>query len=113
MSKEISQQDADHAMVEGFEQQPTAGEFTKKFRVLLATQDRTVIVQKAYDLCGRLNSAEARLKVIPDLITACEAMQIRIAFIGLPSEPMNEEGPDWSKEIALLEVAIANAKKEG
>ena len=48
-----------------------------------------------------------------DLLDACKAIQIRIAFIGMPSEPMNESGPDWSKEIKLIEAAIAKAKKEG
>ena len=51
-------------------QQPTAGEWTKKLRVLLATQDRTAVVQEAYDLCGRLDRAEARLKVFEQQPTA-------------------------------------------
>lgn len=47
-----------------------------------------------------------------DLLEACEAMKLRIHFIGLPSEPMNEDGPDWSKEIVLLEAAIAKGREE-
>ena len=47
----------------------------------------------------------------PDLLTALEAVKLRIHFIGLPSEPMNEDGPDWSKEITLLEAALAKTKK--
>ncbi len=47
------------------------------------------------------------------LLEACKDIKIRIAFIGYPSEPMNEHGPDWSKEIALLEQAIAQAEPKG
>ena len=53
-------------------QQPPASEFTKRVRILLTTQDRTAVVQDAYDLCGRLDRAEASNK---DLLTALE--QIR------------------------------------
>ena len=46
-----------------------------------------------------------------ELLTACEAIKIRIAFIGWPAELKHEDGkPDWVKEIALLEKAIAIAK---
>ncbi len=45
-----------------------------------------------------------------DLLVACKAIKQRIHFIGLPSEPMNKTGPDWSKEIALLEPAITNCE---
>lgn len=45
-----------------------------------------------------------------DLLEACEVVKLRIHFIGWPSEPMNEDGPDWSKEIALLEAAIAKCQ---
>ena len=44
-----------------------------------------------------------------DLLAACKATKLRIAFIGLPSEPMNEDGPDWSREVALIEAAIKNS----
>lgn len=36
------------------------------------------------------------------LLNVCKAIKIRIAYIGLPSEPK-----DWSKEIALIEAAEA------
>ena len=41
------------------------------------------------------------------LLAVCKAIKQRIHFIGWPSEPMNTDGPDWSTEIALLEVALA------
>jgi hypothetical protein len=44
------------------------------------------------------------------LLAACEIAKQRIHFIGLPSEPMNENGPDWSKEIAIIEQAISDCK---
>jgi len=47
----------------------------------------------------------------PDLLEALKAIRIRISFIGLTSEPMIQNIPDWSKEIALLEAAVAKAKK--
>lgn len=45
-----------------------------------------------------------------ELLAALQAVKLRLHFVGLPSEPMNDSGPDWSKEINLLEAAIANAK---
>ncbi len=47
-----------------------------------------------------------------DLLAACKAVKVRLHFIGLPSEPMNDSGPNWSKEIMLLEAAIENAKSK-
>ncbi len=45
-----------------------------------------------------------------DLLTALQAVKVRLHFVGLPSEPMNDSGPDWSKEIKQLEAAIEKAK---
>lgn len=58
----LKQQPKDEAakFFEQTKEQPPAGEFTRKFRVLLATQDRTAVVQDAYVLCDRLDRAEAR-----------------------------------------------------
>lgn len=47
-------------------------EFTKKFRISLDAQDRTVVVQDAYDLCARLDRSESSRKA---LLTACEKVQ--------------------------------------
>ena len=99
--------------------QPLAGEFTKELRTRIIryrkivspfAQDTISILYHAEQDCDRLDTLEASRK---DLLAACEVVKIRIAFIGLLSEPMNENGPDWSKEIALLEAAITKAKKEG
>lgn len=38
-----------------------------------------------------------------DLKSMTQAVKVRIAFIGHPKEPMNTAGPDWSKEIRLLD----------
>ena len=65
--------------------------------------------KEALEICDRLDESEASRK---ELLEACKAVKIRIHFIGLPSEPMNKNGTDWSKEIALLEAAIAKAEKE-
>jgi len=47
------------------------------------------------------------------LLAACKAFKLRIAYIGLPSEPMSGPNvPDWKNEIAMLEAAIALAEKE-
>ena len=47
------------------------------------------------------------------LLDACKAFKLRIAYIGLPSEPMSGPNvPDWKNEIAMLEAAIALAEKE-
>jgi len=46
-----------------------------------------------------------------DFVEMCKAIKIRIAFIGHPDEPMNEAGPDWSKEVTLLDAAIIQADK--
>ena len=52
-----------------------------------------------------------------DLLAALQAVKLRLHFVGLPSEPMNDSGTAWSKEINLIEAAIENAKpkteKEG
>jgi len=37
------------------EKQPEATEFTRRFRILLATQDKTVIVQDGYQACNKLD----------------------------------------------------------
>ena len=50
-------------------EQPPASKFTKRFRVLLANQDKTVIVQDAYEVCDRLDASEASRK---ELLTALE-----------------------------------------
>lgn len=53
-------------------------------------------------------------QVSNDLSTTCGAIKQRICFIGLPSEPMvSENNPNWVKEIALLEAALAKASKLG
>ena len=44
-----------------------------------------------------------------ELLGVLKRIKLRIAFIGHPKEPMNQNGPDWSEQIALLEQAIANA----
>jgi len=87
-------------------QQPTAGEFTKMFRILLATQDRTAVVQDAYKLCDIIGSAEARLKVIPDLLEACQKALWLLEFM----VKENILNADYSIK-GLLEAAIAKAKK--
>lgn len=46
-----------------------------------------------------------------DFLAVCKAVKIRIAFIGHPNEPMNEAGPDWSKEVALIEAAEAKSER--
>lgn len=122
-------------------QQPPASEFTKKIYEKWSpapkhTKDPrlTLSLIDLLEACDRLDRAEASLKakdgllfayesvnapinpllaINKDLLEACEAMQLRIAFIGMPSEPMNENCPDWSREIALSEAAIAKARKEG
>ena len=43
----------------------------------------------------------------PKMQEALIAVKIRMVFIGHPKEPMNEDGPDWSKEIKLMEDAQA------
>jgi len=58
-------------------------------------------------LYERAERKAKRKKKEKDLLAVCEAIKLRIAFIGLPSEPMNKNGPDWSKEIALFEDALA------
>ena len=59
----------------------------------------------AKELVRRWNAFE-KDGLVNELLTVCKAVKIRIHFIGLPSEPMNENGTDWSKEIALIEAAI-------
>lgn len=45
-----------------------------------------------------------------ELIAALRAIKRRIHFIGMPQEPFrDDDAPDWRKEIALLEAAIAKA----
>lgn len=80
----------------------------------------------SYDeLSRRANESEAALDKYTQL--ACEeaqgvkavgvkvlemiqAVKVRIAFIGWPKEPMNEDGPDWSKEIPMLDSVEALVK---
>ena len=64
----------------------------------------------AEELVHRWNAFEENGFVF-NLLTMCEAIKLRIHFIGLSSEPMNESGPDWSREIALIESIITKAKK--
>ncbi len=39
-------------------------------------------------------------------------VKVRIAFIGMPTEPMNEAGPDWSVEVKQIEQALALLRDE-
>ena len=64
----------------------------------------------AKELIRRWNAFEEN-GLVTDLLAVCEAIKLRIHFIGLPSEPMNENRPDWSKEIALIESVITKTKK--
>ncbi len=79
-------------------QQPAAGVFTKKVRILLATQDRTAIVRDAYDLCDRLDRAEASKA---ELLEACKFAKAHI-----------KKGSQ-KKALPILRAAIAKATKEG
>ncbi len=82
-------------------QQPAAGDFTKKFRILLATQDRTVVVRDAYKACDRLDRAASTNK---DLLAACK--DCAATFVGL------QEGSIGWQAMKKVEAAISKAKKE-
>ena len=93
-------------------QQPPAGEFTKDIREAYDPEGVPITYENVCtdinDLCTIIDRAEASKA---DLLTACEAIKLRIHFIGLPSEPMRENEPDWSKEIVLIEAAMAKVQK--
>jgi hypothetical protein len=51
------------------------------------------------------------LDAAPEMLAALKAVKRRICFIGMPQEAFREDGaPDWRKEIAMLEAAIAKAE---
>lgn len=64
------------------------------------------------EIVAVVNKLIKRANCHDELLDACKAIKLRIAFIGHPNEPKNENGPDWSKEIGLLEQAIAAAEKD-
>lgn len=106
------------------EQQPTASEYTKRIRtepydpkwkhtVILRTEDRD-------GLCDRLDTAETRLKVLPDLLEACRPFARLADMIPAPDAPE----PQWEKLNTAIralpldryreaQAAIAKATKEG
>jgi len=91
---------------ESKEQLPTS-EFTKKVRILLATQDKTVVVQDAYALCDRLDASESSRK---ELLDACE-------FAVAPKAPFSTDRLEFANRIikAIQDkaaTAIAKAKKD-
>ncbi len=45
------------------------------------------------------------MNVLEKLKEMIRDIKVRIAFIGHPNEPMNEAGPDWSKEVRLMDQA--------
>ena len=84
----------------------------KRLKLECGQQSTQICVLKLQikELVHRWNAFEEGGLVF-DLVAVCNALQIRIAFIGLPSEPMNKGGPDWSKEIALIEGILTKVKK--
>lgn len=53
----------------------------------------------------------ALLDAAPGLLAALKAIRLRIHFIGMPQEARTEDGrPDWRKQIAQMEAAIAKAE---
>ena len=50
------------AILRPLAEKPEAREFTKKFKVLLYTQDKTAIVQEGYDACDIIDRQAAELK---------------------------------------------------
>lgn len=55
-------------------------------------------------------TANARLiAAAPDLLEAIKAIKVRISFIGMPGEPMEDGKPVWSSEIKILEDALKKA----
>ena len=49
-------------------QQPEATEFTRRFRILLDTQDKTSIVQEAYEACGKLDRQAAKIRQLERIV---------------------------------------------
>jgi len=110
LKQQPSQQDADQAMVEGFEQQPTAVKFTKELRNLaecalydLVPDDKKLL----YEACDIIDSAES---INADLLVASErGLSYINAIVCKVPRPITELKED--KE--FVEAAIEKAKKEG
>ena len=64
------------------------------------------------EMASRWNAFVEPDGLVGEMEAVLKAIKIRIAFIGWPSEPKNESGPDWVKEIKLLEAVLTRYEKE-
>lgn len=98
--------------IELLKQQPTAGEFTKKYREKLKKQYPMCHMNcSEWPLLDIIDTAEARLKVMPDLIKACE--KLMKAWLPPETHSICQLDTDMNLAYQAAVVAIAKAKKEG
>lgn len=65
-------------------------------------------IQKAAELARSDSPGQQLLDQLAKAKAALKAIKIRIHFIGMPQEKLLDGGlPDWSKEIELIESALA------
>jgi len=73
---------------------------------------RTIDLRPVYDPLMAAAAALRSARTTHDaLMAALKALKLRIHFIGMPQETRRDDGaPDWRKEIALIESALAKAE---